>query len=318
MRIALVTGVTGFVGRHLVPLLRASGWAVRGTVRAGGAALPDGVEPVVVGDLADASDLGPALAGIEVLVHLAGRAHVMRETEADVDAVFHRANVDATRHLAEQAATTGIRRVVFLSSVKVNGEQTAERPFAESDPPAPEDVYGRSKWAAELALHEVAARTGLEVVVLRPPLVYGPGVKANFLRLLCLIERGVPLPLASVRNSRSLVNVWNLGDLILGCATHPAAAGKTFLVSDQQDLATPELIRLIAAAMGRSARLFPFPLGVLRLVARIAGQRGAVERLVGSLQVDSSKATRELGWTPAVGVGDGLRRTVEWYLSPRD
>ncbi len=279
----------------------------------GGPRLGDGVETVVVGDLADAPDLREALAGVAAVIHLAGRAHVMRETAADVDGAFRRANVEATHQLAAQAAAAGVRRFVFLSSVKVNGERTGDRPFTEADAPAPEDAYGRSKQAAEQALHGIAAATGLEVAIIRPPLVYGPGVKANFLRLLRLVERGMPLPLASVRNRRSLVGVSNLCDLIVRCLAHPAAAGETFLVSDQQDLSTPELIRAIAAAMGRPARLVPFPVAALRLAGRLAGQGDAVERLVGSLQVDSTKATRLLGWTPPVFIEEGLRRTAAWY-----
>jgi UDP-glucose 4-epimerase len=315
---ALVTGATGFVGVRLLPALQEAGWAVRAAVRSGrGVRLPDGVEAVVVGDLADAPDLRPALAGIDAVIHLAGRAHVMRETADDAEGAFQRANVLATRHLAEQAAAGGVRRFVFLSSVKVNGERTIAQPFTEADRPAPEDAYGRSKWAAEQALHEIAGTMGLEVVVIRPPLVYGPGVKANFLRLLRLVERGVPLPLGAVHNRRSLVGVSNLCDLIVVCATHPAAAGETFLASDQHDLSTPDLVRSIAAAMGRPLRLLPFPVAVLRAAARIAGQGDAVERLVGSLQVDSSKATRLLGWAPAVPVQEGLARTVAWYVSHR-
>ena len=311
----LLTGFTGFVGSHLLPVLQAQGWRVRAAMRSEAASLPAGVEPCVVGDLADRPDLGKALDGVDAVIHLAGRAHVMRETAADAEAASHRANVDATRHLAEQAAAVGVRRFVFLSSIKVNGERTGEAPFTADDPPAPDDAYGRSKWAAEQALHESAAAALLEVVVIRPPLVYGPRVKPNFLRLLGLVERGVPLPFAGVRNRRSLVGVWNLCDLIATAARHPAAAGETFLASDQHDLSTPELIRSIAAAMGRPARLFSFPTSVLRLAARAAGQGGAVERLVGSLQVDSAKATRLLDWLPMVSVEDGLRRTVEWYQS---
>ena len=313
---ALVTGATGFVGTHVIPALQGAGWAVRAAVRSGaGERLPEGVEAVVVGDLADRPDLGQALDGADAVIHLAGRAHVMRETAADAEAAFRRANVDATRHLAGQAVAAGVRRFVFLSSIKVNGERTTERPFTEADMPAPEDAYGRSKWAAEQALREIAVATGLEVVVIRPPLVYGPGVKANFLRLLGLIERGVPLPFAGLHNRRSLVGVWNLCELIATAARHPAAAGETFLVSDQHDLSTPDLVRSIAAVMGRPARLFPFPTLVLRLGARLAGQGDVVERLVGSLQVDSAKATRLLDWLPMVSVEDGLRRTVEWYQS---
>lgn len=314
MSIALVTGATGFVGSHLIADLQDAGWVVRAAVRsAAGGRLPAGVEPAVVGDLADCPDLRAVLAGAEVVIHLAGRAHVMRETAKDAEAAFHRANVEATRHLAVQAASLGVRRFVLLSSVKVNGERTGARPFTEADTPAPEDAYGRSKWAAERAVHAIAADTGLEVAVIRPPLVYGPGVRANFLRLLGLVDRGVPLPLAAVANRRSLLGVWNLCDLIVACTSHPAAAGETFLVSDQYDCSTPELIRAIAMAMGRSARLFPFPVAMLRAVARLAGQGDAVERLVGSLQVDATRASRLLGWAPQVGVEEGIRRTVEWY-----
>jgi UDP-glucose 4-epimerase len=315
MPIALVTGATGFVGAHLIPALQGAGWTVRAAVRSSaGVALPEDVDRVAVGDLAQAPDLRDALAGVDVAIHLAGRAHVVRETAADVDRIFRRVNVAATRHLAEQAAAAGVRRFVLLSSVKVNGERTGDRPFTEADVPAPEDAYGRSKHEAEQALRAVAAATGLAVAIVRPPLVYGPGVKANVLRLLRLVDRGVPLPLGSVRNQRSLIGVWNLCDLIVACATHPAAAGETFLASDQRDLSMPELIRLIGHALGRPARLFPFPVTALRLAGRLAGQGDAVERLVGSLQVDSTKATRLLGWQPVVGVEEGLRRTGEWYL----
>jgi nucleoside-diphosphate-sugar epimerase len=297
-------------------VLQGAGWTVRAAVRSeGGPRLGDGVETVVVGDLADAPDLRAALTGIDAVIHLAGRAHVMRETAADSEGAFQRANVAATRRLAEQAVGAGVRRFVFLSSVKVNGERTVEQPFTETDPPTPGDAYGRSKWAAEQALHGIAAVTGLEVAVIRPPLVYGPGVKANFLRLLRLVERGVPLPLGSVRNRRSLMGVWNLCDLVMACVTHPGAAGETFLASDQEDLSTPDLIRAVATALGRPARLVPFPVGLLRVAGRLLGQGDAVERLVGSLQVDSAKATRVLGWTPPVSIEEGLRRTVEWYLA---
>jgi nucleoside-diphosphate-sugar epimerase len=270
-----------------------------------------------VGDLADTPDLGPALDGVDVVLHLAGRAHIMRELAADPERAFWRANVEATRHLAALAVAAGVRRFVFLSSVKVSGEQTGGEPFTEADRPAPQDAYGRSKAAAEAALREIATNTGLEVAIIRPPLIYGPGVRANFLRLLGLAASGLPLPLASVHNRRSLVGVWNLCDLIVACATHPAAAGETFLVSDQHDLSTPDLIRTVARALGRPARLFPFPVAVLRAAARVVGRGDEVDRLVGSLQVDSTKATRLLDWSPRVGVEEGLRRTSAWYLRAR-
>jgi nucleoside-diphosphate-sugar epimerase len=313
----LVTGATGFVGRHLVPMLLTAGWELRAALRSRDARAPGGCEPVVVGDLARLPDAGAALAGVDVVVHLAGRAHVMRETAGDPESEFRRVNAEATRHLAEQAARAGARRFVFLSTVKVNGERSFGRAFTEADAAAPEDAYGRSKWLAEQALHEVSRTGGLEVAAIRPPLVYGPGVKANFLRLLRLIDKGVPLPFGGVRNLRSLVSVWNLCDLVTCCVGHPAAAGETFLVSDQRDLSTPELIRAIADVMGRPARLLPVPEGVLRWASRLLRQGDVLDRLIGSLQVDSSKATRLLGWTPRLSVEDGLRRTAAWYLESR-
>jgi nucleoside-diphosphate-sugar epimerase len=238
----------------------------------------------------------------------------MRETSADPDAEFHRANAEATRHLAEQAAVAGVKRLVFLSSIKVNGEATAGRPFTEADPPAPQDAYARSKLAAEAALWAVSERSGLEVVVIRPPLVYGPGVKANFLRLMRLIAKGVTLPFGSAENRRSLVGIWNLCDLIACCVRHPAAAGETFLVSDGRDVSSAELVRLLASGMGRPVRLLPIPAGVLLSAAHMIGRGGPVERLFGSLQVDPSKADRVLGWRPPVPVEEGLRRTALWFV----
>jgi nucleoside-diphosphate-sugar epimerase len=311
---ALVTGAGGFVASHLVPVLSAQGWDVRVAVRSASTSIPAGVEQAIVGDLSSLRDLADALAGVDTVVHLAARVHVMRDMAADPDDEFRRANVDATRHLAEQAAMAGVKRVVFLSSVKVNGERTTGRPFSETDAPAPQDAYARSKHAAEAALWEVAAVCGLEVVVIRPPLVYGPGVKANFLSLMGLMARGIPLPFGAVDNRRSLVGIWNLCDLIACCMRHPAAAGETFLVSDQHDLSTPELMRLLAGAMGRPARLLPLPPALLRVAGRLAGRAEMVDRLIGSLQVDASKATDLLGWRPPVSVDDGLARTVRWYL----
>jgi nucleoside-diphosphate-sugar epimerase len=318
MPIALVTGATGFVGSHLIPALVAMGWTVRVLARPGRTVETPGVATFSVGDLADTPDLGPALDGVDVVLHLAGRAHVLRETATDPADEFRRANVVATEQLALRAARSGVRRFVFLSSVGVNGRDTVPgRPFTESDPPHPHNSYAVSKWEAEQALRAVAAATGLEIAIIRPPLVYGPGVRANFLRLLGLAASGLPLPLASVQNRRSLVGVWNLCDLIVACATHPAAAGETFLVSDQHDLSTPDLIRTVARALGRPARLFPFPVAVLRAAARVVGRGDEVDRLVGSLQVDSTKATRLLDWSPRVGVEEGLRRTSAWYLRAR-
>jgi nucleoside-diphosphate-sugar epimerase len=312
-----VTGGAGFLGSHLLPALLGQGFTVRAVLRGALPLKSSGVEQVVVGDLSEQPKLDDALRGIDAVVHLAGRVHVMRERASDPRAAFRRANVDATRHLAEQAAVAGVRRFVFLSSIKVNGERTEGRPFTEVDAAAPQDAYAWSKWAAEQSLHEVAEQTGLEVSIIRPPLVYGPGVRANFLRLMRLAQLGVPLPLGSIDNRRSMVSQGNLCDLITHCLRHPAAAGEVFLASDQHDLSTPELIRLVAAAMGRPARLFPCPLGLLRRTARAVGMGPAVGRMLDSLQVDSTKATRLLGWTPLVPVGDALRQTVSWYLAQR-
>jgi nucleoside-diphosphate-sugar epimerase len=313
----LVTGANGFLGRPLCAYLTERGHSVAAAVRSRAAGVVAASETLVTGDLSASPDLREVLAGVEAVVHLAGRAHVMRDTSVDPEAAFHRANVDATAHLAHQAAAAGVRRLVFLSSVKVNGERTFDQPFREADPPAPEDAYGRSKWEAEQALGEVALANGLEPVVIRPPLVYGPGVKGNFLRLLKLADKALPLPLASVRNQRSLVSVWNLCSLIEVCLFHPAAAGETFLASDQQDLSTPDLIRALSAGLGRPSRLLPVPPALIRGAGRLLGRAALVARLLDSLRVDSAKATRLLGWRPTVSVSEGLLRTATWYAGTR-
>lgn len=310
----LLTGATGFVGSHLVPWLLAKGCDVRSAVREPTAEQVPGLEVLPVGDLTALPDLGGILRDVSVVVHLAGRVHALRRT-TDIGGEFRRANVDATRNLALQAAAHGARRFVFLSTIKVNGESTDGHSFSELDPPSPQDAYGISKYEAEVALWDIAAATGLEVVILRPPLVYGPGVKANFRRLLWLVRHRVPLPFGGVHNSRSLVSVWNLCDLISLCCDHPAAAGETFLVSDQHDLSTPELIRALGNAMGRPARLFACPPSLLRAPGRVLGRTDEVERLVGSLQADSTKATQRLGWRPPVAVEEGIARTSRWYLN---
>jgi UDP-glucose 4-epimerase len=311
MAAIMVTGATGFVGTHLCRTLSGRGEHPVAAVRTAGR--PGSDEQRIVGDLAARPELAAALVGIDCVVHLAGRAHVMHESATDPEQAFRRANVEATAHLARAAAAAGVRRFVFLSSVKVNGERTGDRPFREMDPPAPEDAYGRSKWAAEQALRQIAADTGLEVVVIRPPLVYGPGVKANFLRLMQLVDRGVSLPFGSVVNRRSLVNLDNLCDLIHAAAQHPDAVGETFLVSDQQDVSTPELIRMLASALGRRARLWPVPAPLLAAAAGLLRREAAYARVAGSLQVDSGKASRLLGWRPATAPTDALRVTADWY-----
>ncbi|MBI3938282.1 MAG: SDR family oxidoreductase [Betaproteobacteria bacterium] len=308
----LVTGASGFVGSTLCRVLVEAGHAPRAAVHR---IVPgsEGHDTVVcVGEIDSNTDWSHALRGVDCVVHLAARAHVMRERAADPLAEYRRINVEGTRRLAEQAVAAGVRRLVFLSSVKVNGEATA-RPFTENDAPRPEDAYGISKWEAEQALKGVAARSKLEVVILRPPLVYGPGVKGNFLALMRAIARGLPLPLASVDNRRSLIYVENLAGAIELSITKNEAAGRTYLVSDAEDVSMPQLIRALAAALGTKARLWPSPPPLLKAAGRLLGRADAVARLTGSLQVDSSKIRRELSWRPRSTLAQGLAETARWY-----
>lgn len=263
------------------------------------------------GDLGPDADWRPALSGVQAVVHCAARVHIMADTSADPLAEFRRVNVDGTLALARQAAAAGVRRFVLLSSVKVHGEATAPgHPFHADDAPRPEDAYGLSKHEAEQALRHLAAETGLEVVVVRSPLVYGPGVKANFAQLMRAVALGVPLPLGALHNRRSLVGLDNLVDLLRVCLDHPAAANQTFLVSDGEDLSTTELVHRLGRALGRPARLLPVPAPLLRAGAALLGRRAAVDRLCGSLQVDIASTRARLGWTPPVSVDEGLRRAA--------
>lgn len=304
-----VTGATGFIGSALISrLLVEPNRAVRATVRESAfRAFPTGVDIAPVGDIGPATDWHEAVAGMDTVIHLAARVHMMRDTSADPLAEFRKVNTEGTLNLARQAAAAGVRRFIFLSSVKVNGETGL---FRESDPENPQDAYAVSKFEAEQGLRAIAAGTGMEVTIIRPPLVYGPGVKANFQALVRAVQRGVPLPLGAIDNRRSLVAIDNLIDLIVTCIDHPSAANETFLVSDGEDLSTPELVRRLARAMGRPARLIPVPPGLLIAGARLAGRRAAAERLISSLQVDITKAARLLNWHPPVTVDEGLARAV--------
>lgn len=315
----LVTGASGFVGRGLLERLTAEpAIATRAALRRDLSDLPPGVEVTRVDSLGPRTHWLPALAGIDVVLHAAARVHVMAEQVDDPLAEFRRVNVAGTLRLAEQAAAAGVRRFVFISSIKVNGERTAAGgAFRADDPVAPADAYAISKAEAEAGLWELARRTGLEVVVVRPPLVYGPGVGANFARLMRWIERGVPLPLGAVDNRRSMVGLSNLIDLVVTCSRHPRAAGECFLVSDGEDLPAPELIRRLAAALGRRPRLLAVPVPVLRGIGRLVGRSAEIERLCGSLQVDIGKAQRVLGWVPPVAVDVELRRTAAAFLKAR-
>ena len=312
----LVSGATGFVGASLCHTLLARGIPFVPCVRKVPSTRPPGPAMFETGDLSGPVDWKPALDGCSVVVHLAARVHMMHEPAADPEAIYRAMNVDATMRLAEQAAEQGVRRFIFVSSVKVNGERTLDRPFRADDPPAPEDAYGRSKLAAELALQAWAARTGTELVIVRPTLVYGPGVRANFLRLMQLVKSGVPLPLGGIRNSRSMVALGNLVDFLVLCATHPAASSATWMVSDNHDLSLPELITKIASAMGRRPRLLPLPPSLLSAGAALVGRRAAASRLLDSLQVDISPALDRLGWTPPLDVESGIRLAVAPLLNP--
>jgi nucleoside-diphosphate-sugar epimerase len=320
MKKILVTGASGFVGSALCSSLLAQGFAVRAAVRSlGSMSSADSLDVVAVGEVGAHTDWSAALAGVDCVIHCAARAHVMHEIEADALAAYRAVNVAGTQHLAEQAAALGVRRLVFLSSIMVLGIHTNGRgPFFVSDEPAPVEDYAISKWEGEQALWAVSARTGLEVVVVRPPLVYGPGVKGNLLRLTSLVARGLPLPLGAVHNQRSLVGLSNLVDLLRLCAVHPAAAGQMLLVSDGQDLSTPHLIRLMAEGMNRPARLLPVPVALLQAGGSLLGKRGEIDRLVGSLQVDSGYTQAQLGWTPPVSVEDGVREMARWYVGLQD
>lgn len=279
--------------------------------------LPSSADFLKIGDLSSEFNWLPGLAGVDVVVHTAARVHVMKDAASDPMLAFRAMNVQATLNLARQAALAGVHRFVFLSSIKVNGESTKEnQAFTADDIPAPMDCYGISKLEAEQGLHEIALQTGMQIVIIRPPLVYGPGVKANFQEMMRWLSFGVPLPFGAVqKNRRSLVALDNLVDLIRVCAQHPDAANQIFLVSDGEDLSTTALLRRLAYAMGKSACLVPVPAFVLRWVAAVAGKKAVAMRLCESLQLDISKTRRLLGWKPVVNTDTGLQLTADYFNS---
>jgi UDP-glucose 4-epimerase len=316
----LVTGADGFVGKTVCHRLLEYGLIPRAglwnadlwpALQAATAGLS---EFAVIGDIGANPDLRLALKNISAVVHLAARVHIMQDRALDPLNEFRRVNVGGVTALARAAAAQGVQRFVFVSSVKVNGETSGAKPFSEGDVPAPQDPYAVSKWEAEEALRRISAETGLEVVIIRPPLVYGPGVRANFLRLMGLVKRGIPLPFPDTKNRRSLIGVENLADCLMRCVTHPDAANHTFMVSDGEDISTRELAIKLAPLLGRSARFLPISERALRFAARLAGEQSAVDRLLGSLEIDSGKVRRTLGWVPPVALGRGLEATASWYL----
>ncbi|MBF7730530.1 SDR family oxidoreductase [Pseudomonas sp. N040] len=311
-----LTGASGFVGGALLRRLAADGLACTVLLRR---PLDEPLRHLPVRTIESPTldaDFAAALAGQDAVIHCAARVHVMQEQSADPLAEFRQVNVEGTLSLARQAAAAGVKRFIFLSSIKVNGEQSLPgRPFRPEDEPAPADPYGVSKLEAEQGLRALAAQTGMQVVIIRPVLVYGPGVKANFESLLRWLQQGLPLPLGAIHNQRSLVALDNLVDLLVTCIEHPAAANQTLLVSDGEDLSTSELLRRLAAALGRPARLLPVPGWILAAGAAMLGRRALGRRLCCSLQVDIGKTRQLLGWSPPVSVDEGLRRTARHWLA---
>jgi nucleoside-diphosphate-sugar epimerase len=309
----LVTGANGFLGGALLRrLCLEEPWQPRAALREGRAlSIGKPCESVSVHAIDGATSWADAVAGCEAVVHTAARVHVMREDASKALALYRQVNVDGTLNLARQAHAAGVRRFVFISSTKVNGERTAPgTAFRAGDPPNPLDSYGISKHEAEQALQALAAKTGMELVIVRPPLIYGPGVRANFSALMRAVARGLPLPLGAVDNRRSLLALDNAVDLVVACLRHPQAAGKTFLASDGEDLSTPDLVRRMAHALGTRPRLVPVPPVLLRGAARVLGKGDAMQRLCGNLQVDMGLTIATLGWRPPVGVDEGLRQAA--------
>lgn len=309
----LVTGATGFVGQALCRHLLDQGHKVVATYRRHPGELP--CDWHQIGDMDGATDWSGIMdSTIDAVIHLAARVHVMDDQDPDPLAAFRRANRDATRQLAQAAARHGVKRFVFLSSIKVNGEFTMPgAPFEAEVQSPPQDPYGLSKWEAEQALQEVAQEEGLEVCVLRPPLVYGAGVKANFLNLIKLADKALPVPFGRLSNRRSLIFVGNLVDGLSQCAFHPRAAGQTYLISDGQDLSVADMFAELARQLGRPCRTFVCPVWVLKLLGRLTGKSAAIDRLTQDLQLDSTSICQDLNWSPPIEVAQAFGETVNWY-----
>ncbi|MCA3187123.1 MULTISPECIES: NAD-dependent epimerase/dehydratase family protein [unclassified Cupriavidus] len=316
MKRVVLTGATGFLGGALlVRMLREPAFDVTAAVRCRSSALPSSTRQAEVGEIGVDTDWTLAVTGAEVVVHCAGRAHMLRDVVADPLAAFRQVNRDGTLSLARAAAAAGVRRFVFVSTIGVNGAETHERAFRSDDPVAPHSPYAVSKLEAEQGLTSIGAETGMEVVIVRPPLVYGPGAPGNFAAMMKWLAKGLPLPLGAVHNKRSYIALANLVDLLLCTVHHPAAAGRTLLASDGEDLSTTEFLRRTATAMGRRATLLPVPAGLLRLGAAMVGKPELAQRLCGSLQIDLSETREVLAWEPVVSVEEGLRSATKGYVS---
>lgn len=311
----LVTGSTGFVGSRVVKLAKGRDWAVIPVVR-------KQIEPLtnslVIPSIDDSTDWSGAFGGVDCVVHCAARVHQMNESEQDALTAYRETNTLGTLNLAKQAAEAGVKRFVFVSSIKVNGEFTEPgSPFLPNLDNIPKDPYGLSKYEAEVELAKLSKETGLEVVIIRPPLVYGPGVKANFLSMMRMIDKGIPLPFGAIKNQRSLVYLDNLSDLILTCCEHPSATGRTFLVSDDHDVSTTQLMRTIALSMGKAPRLLPIPMSLIQLAASVLNKKHIAQRICGNLQVEVGLTKEVLGWKPPVTFEQGIKNTVQAYLDSK-
>jgi nucleoside-diphosphate-sugar epimerase len=311
----LVTGASGFIGSAVMSRAIQDGrMQVRGTVRQRPSRTSASAETVLVGDLGTDTDWQSALSGIDTVVHTAARAHIMRESSAQPLLEFRRANVEGTLNLARQAAAAGVHRFIFISSIGVNGAESFKRPFTAADPAAPHSPYALSKYEAECGLQQIARDSGMQFVIIRPPLVTGARAPGNFRRLMQCVSRGIPLPLGGIHNLRSIVSVDNLVDLIVTCVAHPNAADEIYLVSDNEDLSTSELLRRLGRSFDRPARLIPVPASILRAGAALMGKTAAAQQLCGSLQVDISKTRTRLGWSPPISVDEGLQRAARGFL----
>ncbi|WP_417535299.1 UDP-glucose 4-epimerase family protein [Methylophaga sp.] len=311
-----ITGATGFVGRALVSELISSDVEIVATVRNITTELPESVRQIVCDDLSqlsEANSLIDILSDVDVVIHIAARAHVMKDTTSDPLSEYRKMNVTATRELARQAAETGVKRFIFVSSVKVNGESTEHNQmFSENDAAQPSDDYGLSKFEAEQTLIEIGKISSMQVVIIRPPLVYGPGVKANFENIIKLINKGWPLPFGRVHNKRSMIAIDNLIAFIKLCMSHPAAANQLFLIADKEDISTTALLKNIAKAYGVKSILLPVPVVLMSGLAKLLGKKDMADRLFGNLQIDTSKARRILDWSPVITMDAQLEKMADF------